>query len=215
MERCKKSGFTIIELLTVVAIIGLLIAILVPTIGAVRNTAKKAKSKVQFSQWTLAMEAFRQEYGYYPDVVESSPGEGLLDTKKFVGEMTGLGIDGTDPVGNVKKIRFVDFTREELVQTEGQSIVDKDLTLTGARIIDGFENTKIFVVLDIIVNINTSDRPYDGQVTVKTTHTVSAGVNPSPGGFSPVTDDRIIRSGIVFFSAGSGGSAADIVKSWE
>ena len=189
MGHCRKTGFTIIELLTVVAIIGLLVAILIPTIGGVLNTAKTAKTKVQFSQWALGMEAFRQEYGYYPDVVD---GDGLLDSQEFVREMTGLEIDGSDPsspYGNVKKIRFLDFTQEELV---------------GARIIDGFENTEIFVVID---------DDYNGQVEVEASDSVQAGFNPSGDSLSP--GDDVIRSGIVFFSAGAGKTAADIVKSWE
>ncbi len=206
MAHCKKNGFSILELMTVVAIIGLLIAILVPTVASVRNTAQKAKSKVQFSQWVIAMEAFRQEYGYYPNVLTS----GLLDPQKFVREMTGLEIDGTEPVvtyGNVKKIRFYDFTPEVLVQTSGQSIVDNALTNTGARIIDGFENTEIGVVMDL---------DYDGQVTITTADTVRAGINPAGGtGVSPVGADTIVRNGIVFFTAGSGGPAEDLLKSWE
>jgi prepilin-type N-terminal cleavage/methylation domain-containing protein len=206
MDRCKKNGFSLLELLTVLAIIGILIAILVPTVAGVRNSAQKAKSKVQFSQWALAMEAFRQEYGYYPNVGTS----GLLDPQKFVREMTGLEIDGTDPVvvyGNVKKIRFYDFTRDVLVQTSGQTIVDSPLTNAGARLIDDFENTEIGLVIDL---------DYDGEVTVTTSDTVKEGINPSGGvGVSPVSADTVIRSGIVFFTAGSGEHAEDLLKSWE
>lgn len=62
----RRAAFTIIELLTVIAVIGILAAILIPTVSSVRRSAAKAKTKVQFSQWAAAIEAFRSEYGYYP-----------------------------------------------------------------------------------------------------------------------------------------------------
>jgi len=64
----RYDAFTLIELLTVVAIIGILAAIIVPTAGGARNAAKKAKTRAQFSAWGAAFESFRQEYGSYPQL---------------------------------------------------------------------------------------------------------------------------------------------------
>jgi prepilin-type N-terminal cleavage/methylation domain-containing protein len=62
----KKTGFTVVELLTVVAIIAILVAVLVPSLTAVRSLAKETKQKSQLTTIALAIEAFKNDYGDYP-----------------------------------------------------------------------------------------------------------------------------------------------------
>ena len=52
-----KSGFTLVELLVVISIITLLAALLVPAIGAARNSARKASCQNNLRQLGLAMAA--------------------------------------------------------------------------------------------------------------------------------------------------------------
>jgi prepilin-type processing-associated H-X9-DG protein/prepilin-type N-terminal cleavage/methylation domain-containing protein len=53
-----RAAFTLIELLTVIAIIGILAAIIVPTVGKVRDTAKKAECVSRLRQWGAAVMMF-------------------------------------------------------------------------------------------------------------------------------------------------------------
>lgn len=55
-SRTKRpaSAFTLIELLTVIAIIGILAAILIPTVSAVRETARNTTCKNRIRQWSTA-----------------------------------------------------------------------------------------------------------------------------------------------------------------
>jgi prepilin-type N-terminal cleavage/methylation domain-containing protein len=64
--KCKKSAFTMVELLTVIAIIATLVAILVPALNTVRRIAKEAKQKAQITTIELALETFKNDYGDYP-----------------------------------------------------------------------------------------------------------------------------------------------------
>lgn len=66
MER-KKYGFTMIELLTVIGIIALLVGLLIPALNMVNTMAKEAKQKAQITAIELALTAFRNDYGDYPE----------------------------------------------------------------------------------------------------------------------------------------------------
>jgi prepilin-type N-terminal cleavage/methylation domain-containing protein len=65
-SRFRLRAFTLIELLTVIAIIGILAAITIPTVSGVRNSAKKTKTRIQFTQWAAGIRTFKQVYGFYP-----------------------------------------------------------------------------------------------------------------------------------------------------
>ncbi|MCJ7778357.1 MAG: type II secretion system GspH family protein [Sedimentisphaerales bacterium] len=63
----KKKGFTIVELLTVMAIIALLLGILAPALRMVRRIAKDVGQKAQFHSIDVALETYSGETEQYPD----------------------------------------------------------------------------------------------------------------------------------------------------
>ena len=66
-----KRAFTLIELLVVVGIIGLLMAIALPSMKGARNAARKSQVKVQLNAIKQALEMFRNDVGKY---VQSATG---------------------------------------------------------------------------------------------------------------------------------------------
>lgn len=79
-------AFTLIELLTVIAIIGILAAILVPTVGSVRRKAASTKSLANVKQFGAAYFAFAA------DNKNKLPPAGALTNGSFDAELTfGLG----------------------------------------------------------------------------------------------------------------------------
>lgn len=69
MRRNIVSGFTLVELLIVVAIIGVLSTIGVPTYRTMVQKAKKSEAKVALGGLYTAETAFQAEYGMYGSIL--------------------------------------------------------------------------------------------------------------------------------------------------
>lgn len=66
-DVCRiRRGFTLVEMLTVVIIIGLLASMLLVAFGAARRSARNATVKSEITQLDIALENYRQEFGEYP-----------------------------------------------------------------------------------------------------------------------------------------------------
>lgn len=65
-RKRENSGLTLVEILTVIAIIALLVGILIPAVTAVRDAAKDVKQRGQFTAIEIGLTAFKTDYGDYP-----------------------------------------------------------------------------------------------------------------------------------------------------
>ncbi len=63
----NKTGFTIVELLTVMSIIVILIGLLVPALNMAKRYATDVKQQAQFHGIAVAMQLFNAEFEGYPD----------------------------------------------------------------------------------------------------------------------------------------------------
>lgn len=83
MERNQRNaavrGFTLVEMLVVVAVIAILAAILIPTVGGARKTALKRKAELECNAIKTAIESFFSDFKYMP--WEEGSGKG-----QFVGD---------------------------------------------------------------------------------------------------------------------------------
>lgn len=192
-------GFTLIELLTVIAVLGILAAIIIPTVGGARDSADRAATKAQFNQWAAAMELYRQEYGFYPDIAI----DGKVDAARFSAELTGQtlagsSVRGTTTWGNRKGLSFY-------------ALSTGDLDETGSELVDAFGNR------DIAVRVDTNR---DGRIGSGDTGTWVAVDGAERTGLTPTTLPEAIpatgvRAGVVFYSAGRGRDDTDLVLSWR
>ena len=65
-RREKRLGFTLAELLVVLAIIGILSGFLLPVIGHIRNRTKIALAKSMLSQLEVALNEYFTDHGAFP-----------------------------------------------------------------------------------------------------------------------------------------------------
>ncbi len=96
----KKSGFTIVELLTVLAIIAMLVGLLVPALSLVRNIAKETKQKAQLTTIGLALATFKNDYdGEYPpsDWFPRPPRNDYCGAQKLAEALLGRDLLGFHP----------------------------------------------------------------------------------------------------------------------
>ena len=147
-----RRAFTLIELLLVIAIIGIVSALLLVAIKGAQNTAKKTASEVMFQQWAQSLSRYKAEYKYYPHLGTGGTTSGdsyyTLDNEdmcaNFVRALWGRNIDGTELTSaqrrelNPRATEFCSFPNNSFMNDDPKT----------RRLTDGFGNGKIRVILD-------------------------------------------------------------------
>src|SRR6188768_3418921 len=71
----RSFAFTLVELLTVIAIIAILMGLLFPVISIVKEQARKAEARTTCLGVVTAVKAYHTEYGKYPTGDEVANGD--------------------------------------------------------------------------------------------------------------------------------------------
>ena len=112
-----KRAFTLIELLTVIAIIGVLVALLFPAIKSALGKAEAAKAQQGVSGLATAYKAYYTEYGKWP-ATTTDPSGIMTTTNWMVALLRGEDKSATEGIitynGNPRHIRFLEMKTADL-----------------------------------------------------------------------------------------------------
>jgi len=200
----QRAGFTLVELLTVIAIIAILAGILVPAVGTATRKVKESKTRVQLNNLVEMCKQYKQIYKIWPTFAPPQTNQDtvfrLIEHRPdFVEIMTG---NPTTP--NVKfnkqKIPFATFNDADLSPDPANSTP-----------IDAFKNEDLYLVY----NTNIA-RPH--QIDPSMVNDLS--FNPIEGGqpisMKPQQDPQVpISQDCVALSPGAGVSDNDVIETWD
>lgn len=107
----EQTGFTLIEIMVVIIILGLLATLIIPNITGYTEKAKREKARVDLASLEGALDLFKADNGFYPITEQGleslmvKPTTGRIPTKWIEGGYFKKGIP-LDPWGN----RYVYFS---------------------------------------------------------------------------------------------------------
>ena len=106
----KPVGFSLLELMVVVAILGVLATVAVPRFNIFRSRARQAESKQNLGQIFTLQESFAIEYERYYDGVAATWGGADMNNKAnadgYQVKAQGAGAGGCSPTLNTNKLGF-------------------------------------------------------------------------------------------------------------
>ncbi len=184
-KQTIRTGFTLIELITVIAVIAILAGLIIPAVSGVRKSVARSKTKSQFTQYILAYENFKAEYGYYPTMGATGNNFSIEGaTRTFYDTLSGQPFTGTilhtyADNANKKRIQFYSFSDTEFDE--------------GSVIVDAFGNPDINIIVD---------RNNDGIIPD----------NEIPADIRP---DEDLRAGVAIYSDPGNNPDYEWVKSWD
>lgn len=131
-KQVQVGGFTIVELLTVMAVIAVLIGLLIPALALVKDNAKKIQQKAQFHGLDVGIELYKSEFGVYPESYDNSDGIGQENTNDTGGAYCGSNKLAEAMVG----LDFLGYHPSSEFRADGQAVVTLNTTPSGTGTVE-------------------------------------------------------------------------------
>ncbi|MBT4584749.1 MAG: prepilin-type N-terminal cleavage/methylation domain-containing protein [Phycisphaerae bacterium] len=134
-KRTPLLGFTLVEILVVIAIIAILAGILLSALGGVQESAKKTKAKSLMQAFARACDIFALDHGRYPGILPESAVDGIHITSmqnallELMGGARVKSINSPNSVIN----EFDNFSSGPAVVIENSAFFEDDATTSNIR----------------------------------------------------------------------------------
>ena len=115
-----KKGFTLVEMLVVIAILGILMAMMVPAAGLVLKRAKVSQAKSDSGVVVTVLLKYQSEYNRWPAFAVDATPQHLTDSN-WVLTMSPAA-DGVPPAQNVKRVVFFEAGGGGLEEATGNFV---------------------------------------------------------------------------------------------
>lgn len=172
MKRSPRLfGFTLVELLTVIAIIAVLMGLLFPAIGSAKESARRAQAKNDCIQIVTAVKAYYTEYGKYP--ITSGAGSYTTSNSDVINELRNV-----NSTINPRQIVFLEVPEAKVSGAEARGGVS-----TSGNWVDPWGSTYRIAI----------DGDYDNQVSISgsTVYTGAAAWSLGKAKSESATSDHI------------------------
>lgn len=88
ISRISKKGFTIVELLIVIVVIGILATLVITAYSGIQQKARNSKRQTDINALQTALEGFHTDKGYYPSLTDMNnpnfTSQLKVDTNAFI-----------------------------------------------------------------------------------------------------------------------------------
>lgn len=219
MHHATRRAFTLIELLTVIAVIAILMGLLFPAIAIVREQMRRAQATNDITNIVTAVKQFQTEYSKYPAVLEAATS---AEEDTLVGDAVAKATVDNSALfdilraidrgpnqghrGNPKRVPFFEGRVASSAEKPIAGFADKAGTAKPGSFFDPW-GTQYGVVMDT---------NYDNQITVSEQYSDFSGAQ-SPrvgaGAFAMGKDGKLGTKSDGIFRKGSTNS--DDVVSWR